>query len=90
MYVVHILDSIKGKGPSLKEYNALREYVDLFPNEVPRLSPKREIYLTIDLVPATVLVSKVPYKMSTPKLIDLKIKLSELLESKYIRLSVSA
>ena len=34
-------------------------------------------------------MSKTPYKMSTPKLLELKIQLQELLEKKYIRPSVS-
>ena len=34
-------------------------------------------------------MSKTPYKMSTPELLDLKMQLQELLEKKYIRPSVS-
>lgn len=61
----------------------------MFRDEVPGLHPKREIDFTIDFVPGVVLVSKVPYQMSTPKLIDLKMQLREMLTKKYIRLSVS-
>ena len=34
-------------------------------------------------------MSKVPYRMSTLEMIDLKMQLQELLENKYVRLSVS-
>ena len=34
-------------------------------------------------------MSKTPYKMSTPEILESKIQLQELLEKKYIRLSVS-
>ena len=43
----------------------------------------------IELVPGVAPVSKTPYKMSTPKMLELKMQLQELLEKKYIRLSVS-
>ena len=60
-----------------------------FPDEVPRLPPKRDIDFTIDLVPGATPVSKTPYGMSTLELIELKMQLQELLEKKYIRPSVS-
>ena len=61
----------------------------MFLDEVPGLPPKRDIYFTIDLVLGVASVSKMPYRMSTPKLLELKMKLQELLENKYIRPSVS-
>ena len=61
----------------------------MLPEEVPGLPPKRDIYFTIDLVSGAAPVSKTPYKMSTPELLELKIQLQELLEKKYIRPSVS-
>ena len=67
----------------------LWEFKDLFPDEIPRLPPKRDIYFTIDLVRGEAPVSKTPYKMSTPELLELKMQVHELLEKKYIRPSVS-
>ena len=61
----------------------------MFPDKVPRLSPKRGIDFTIDLVLGATPVSKIPYMMSTPKLLELKMKMQELLEKKYIHPSVS-
>ena len=61
----------------------------MFPNEIPGLPPKRDIYFTIELVPGAALVSKEPYRMSTPEMLELKMQLQELLEKKYIRSSVS-
>jgi hypothetical protein len=45
----------------------LKEFEDVF-QEIPRLPPKREIDLSIDLVPGAFPVSRNPYRMSTPKL----------------------
>ena len=51
----------------------------MFPNEIPRLPPKRDIDFTIELVPGAAPVSKTPYRMSTPEILELKMQLQELL-----------
>ena len=63
--------------------------MDVFPDEIPGLPPKREIGFTIDLVPGSAPVSKTPYRMSTPELLELRKQLQKLLENEYIRPSVS-
>ena len=50
---------------------------------------KRDIDFTIELVPRAAPVSKTPYRMSTPKMLELKMQLQDLLEKKYIRSSLS-
>ena len=66
----------------------LQEFKDVFPDEVPRLPSKMDVYFTIDLVLGAALVSKTPYMMSTPELLELKIQLQELLEKKYFNNAV--
>ena len=63
----------------------MQELRDVFPDKIPGLPPKRDIDFTIDLVPGAALVSKTPYMMSTPELLELKMQLQELIEKKYIR-----
>jgi hypothetical protein len=67
----------------------LWEFKDVFPEEVPGTPPKRDINFSIDLVPGVVPTSKVPYGMSTPKLVYLKVHLKEMLDKGYIRQSLS-
>ena len=67
----------------------LQEFKDVFLDEIPGLPPKRDIDFTIELVPGASPVSKTPYRMSTPEMLELKMQLQELLENKYIQLSVS-
>ena len=45
---------------------------------------KREIDFTINLVPGETLVSKAPYRIGTLELMDIKMKLQQLMEKKYI------
>ena len=60
----------------------------MFPNEFPWLPPKRDVDLTIELVLGKAAVSKTPYKVSTPEMLEIKMQLQELWEKKYNRPSV--
>eukprot|EP00253_Pinus_taeda_P021056 PITA_21056 len=74
---------------SAKVNNNPVKIADVFPEEIPRLPPKRDIDFTIELVPAAAPVSRAPYRMSIPELTELKMQLQELLDKNYIRPSVS-
>ena len=89
LYSTHVLEEIENEIPRLEDYHVLQEFRDVFPDEIPRLPPKRDIDFTSDLMSGAAPMSKTPYKMSTPELLDLKMQLQELLEKKYIRSSVS-
>ena len=52
----------------LQDIPVLKEFEDIFPEEVPRLPPKRDIDFTIDLIPRSVPASKSPYRMNIIKL----------------------
>ena len=43
----------------------------MFPNDFSVLLAKRDIYFTINLVPRAMLIFKAPYRMSTPKLVEI-------------------
>ena len=62
----------------------LQEFKDVFLDEIPGLPPKRDIDFTIELVLGEASVSKTPSRMSTSKILELKMQLQELLEKKYI------
>ncbi|RVW67492.1 Transposon Ty3-I Gag-Pol polyprotein [Vitis vinifera] len=67
----------------------VREYPDVFPEDLPGLPPEREVEFTIDLVPGTGPMSKAPYRMAPVELKELKVQLQELLDKGFIRPSVS-
>ena len=67
----------------------LQEFRDVFLDEIPGLPPNRDIDFTIELVSRATPVSKTSYRMSTLELLEMKMKLQELLEKKYIWTSVS-
>ena len=89
LYAAHIFDAIENETPKLEDFHVLQKFKDVFPNEIPGIPPKRDIDFTIELVLGVAPVSKTPYRMSTPEMLELKIHLQELLEKKYIWPSVS-
>ena len=44
------------------------EFVDVFPEELPSLPPRREVNFTIDLIPGATPISKAPYHLSPAEL----------------------
>ena len=67
----------------------LNEFIDVFPEEILGLPPRRELDFTIELVRGTVPSSKALYRMNILELNELKTLLKELIDKKYIRPSVS-
>ncbi|TYK06203.1 ty3-gypsy retrotransposon protein [Cucumis melo var. makuwa] len=73
----------------LNQEPAVRDYPDVFPEELPRLPPYREIDFAIELEPGTVPIFKAPYRMAPVELKELKVQLQELLDKDFTRPSVS-
>ena len=89
MYSTHILEATENETPRLEDFHVLQELGDVFLDEILGIPPKRDIDFTIELVSGVAPMSKEPYRMSTLEMLELKMQLHELLEKKYIRLSVS-
>jgi hypothetical protein len=89
LYEIQVLKTIEGDKPRLDDHPILREYRDVFPEEVPGLPLRRDIDFSIELAPTVVSVSRTPYQMSTPELVELKLQLKEMMDKGYIRPNVS-
>ncbi|KAL0541789.1 hypothetical protein IC582_021849 [Cucumis melo] len=74
---------------SLSSEPVVRDYLDVFPEELPGLPPHREVEFAIELEPGTVPISRAPYRMAPAELKELKVQLQELLDKGFIRPSVS-
>ena len=73
----------------LEDIPIVRDYPDVFPDDLPGLPPEREVEFTINVAPGTTPISKAPYRMTPLELKELKIQLQELLDKGFIRPSVS-
>jgi hypothetical protein len=56
----------------------VRDFLDVFLEELPGMPPEREVEFIIDLLPRTAPISKCPYRMSVEELQELKKQLTEL------------
>ncbi|KAA3477814.1 DNA/RNA polymerases superfamily protein [Gossypium australe] len=77
------------KESTVRNVRTVKEFSDVFPEELPRLPPDRGVEFGIDLLPGTVPVSIAPYRMAPKELVELKAQIQELLDRGFIRPSVS-
>ncbi|XP_042423149.1 uncharacterized protein LOC122010720 [Zingiber officinale] len=88
-YLLSMIKTDQDYTPPLSDIPIVREYPDVFPEELPGLPPKRQVEFTVELIPGTAPVSKAPYRMAPKELEELKVQLQELLDRGFIRPSVS-
>ena len=74
---------------NLENIPVIREFPDVFPEELLGVPPEREVDLSIEVVQRTTPISRAPYGMAPTELKELKTQLYELLDKGFIRPSVS-
>jgi hypothetical protein len=60
------------------------EFPDVFPEDLPRLPPERDVEFVIELKPGTAPISRRSYRMPPNELAELKTQLQDLLEKGFI------
>ena len=75
VYETHVLEEEENEYPSLEDLHVLQEFRNVFPNDILGIPPKSDIDFRIELVPSKESMSKTPYRMSTPEMIELKVQL---------------
>jgi hypothetical protein len=81
---INQLDTSQGS-----EVPVVNEFPDVFPEELPGLSPDRDIEFVIELKPGTAPIYKTPFRMTTPELAELEEHIMELLKKGFIHPSSS-
>jgi hypothetical protein len=66
------------KVTALEEILLVQEYSDIFLEQLPGMSPNRDIEFLVELLPRTPPISKRPYRMPINELVELKKQLAEL------------
>jgi hypothetical protein len=72
-----------------EDTHVVREFPDVFPDDLSGMPPERAIKFKIELQPGTAPIAKAPYKMPPVELKELKIQLQGLLDKGYICPSTS-
>ena len=87
-YLAYVVETEK-EGILVDEIPVVREFPDVFPDDITGLPPEREVEFTIDLIPGTEPISIPPYRMAPAELRELKAQLEELLSKGFIQPSIS-
>ena len=66
-----------------EEVPVVKDYPDVFPEELPGMPPDRDIEFLIELLPGTGPISKRPYRMPANDPEEIKKQIKELLEKGY-------
>ncbi|TYK27113.1 hypothetical protein E5676_scaffold478G00020 [Cucumis melo var. makuwa] len=74
---------------SFSSESVVREYPDVFPDELLGIPPLKEVDFDIELELGTVPISRAPYRMAPAEMKELKVQLQELLDKGFIRPSMS-
>jgi len=61
VFVVHVINNENDEDQILADIPVIRDFADVFPEEVPGLPPKRELEFSIEMIPGTVPIFKSPY-----------------------------
>ncbi|KAJ0535516.1 putative nucleotidyltransferase, Ribonuclease H [Helianthus annuus] len=87
-FLAHITAD-KGKGKSISDIPVVRDYSEVFPEELPGLPPARQVEFRIDLVPGANPIARAPYRLAPSEMPELSKQLQELSDKGFIRPSFS-
>ncbi|XP_028104464.1 uncharacterized protein LOC114303522 [Camellia sinensis] len=87
-YLCSVLEGQSMNG-GIDMISIVREFPDVFPEELPGELVDRKIEFTIEVVPGTQPISKTSYRMSPVEVKELKVQLQDLLDKGFICSSVS-
>ncbi|WMV45277.1 hypothetical protein MTR67_038662 [Solanum verrucosum] len=87
-YLSNIRDA-EVESPSIESILVVSEFREVFHNDLPGMTPDRDIDICIDLEPGTRPISIPPYRMAPAELRELKAQIQELLDKRFIHPSAS-
>nr|GEZ22287.1 putative reverse transcriptase domain-containing protein [Tanacetum cinerariifolium] len=79
----------KSKEKRLEDVLVVRDFLKVFPEDLPRLALTRQVEFQIDLVPGAASVARAPDKLAPSRLQELSSQLQELVDKEFIRPSSS-
>ncbi|GKC23649.1 hypothetical protein Tco_1025799, partial [Tanacetum coccineum] len=79
----------KSKEKRLEDVPMIRDFPEVFPEELPGLPSPRQVDFRIGLIPGATPVARAPYRLAPSEMKELSVQLQELLEKGFIRLSSS-
>ncbi|KAI3748391.1 hypothetical protein L6452_11427 [Arctium lappa] len=87
-YLAYVIDAKKEK-KSMEDIAIVREFSEVFPDDLTSLPPERQVEFQIDLVPRAAPIARAPYRLAPSEMKELMSQLQELLDKGFIRPSTS-
>ncbi|KAA3487281.1 DNA/RNA polymerases superfamily protein [Gossypium australe] len=87
-YLAYELD-VSASSATVDSIQIVREFLDVFPEELLGLRLDCEVEFRLELLPGTASVSIAPYRIAPKKFQELKVQVEEILDRGFIRPSVS-
>ncbi|GJV21290.1 putative reverse transcriptase domain-containing protein [Tanacetum coccineum] len=84
-----IIREKKSDEKRLEDIPVVREFPEVFLEDLPRLPPVRQVEFQIDLIPGAALVARTPYRLAPSEMQELSNQLQELADRGFIRPSTS-
>ncbi|GJU20135.1 putative reverse transcriptase domain-containing protein [Tanacetum coccineum] len=88
LFVAHVTEK-EPKEKRLEDVPVIRDFPEVFPDDLPGLPPPRQVEFKIELVPGAAPVARAPYRLAPSELKELADQLQELSEKGFIRPSSS-
>ncbi|GJV41601.1 hypothetical protein Tco_1420041 [Tanacetum coccineum] len=79
----------KSKEKQLEDVPVVKDFLEVFPKDLPGLPPIRQVEFHIDLVPGAAPVARAPYRLAPSEMKELSDQLQELSDKGFIRPSSS-
>ncbi|GJY24008.1 putative reverse transcriptase domain-containing protein [Tanacetum coccineum] len=88
VFVAQVMEK-KSDEKRLEDIPVVREFPEVFPEDLPGLPPVRQVEFQIDLIPGTTPVARAPYRLAPSEMQELSNQLQELSDRGFIRPSTS-
>nr|GFD38503.1 putative reverse transcriptase domain-containing protein [Tanacetum cinerariifolium] len=88
VFLAHVTTKeAKGKSEKKRLENVpiVRDFPEVFPEDLPGLPPTRQVVFQIDLIPDAAPVARAPYRLAPPEIKELSEQLKELSDKGFIR-----
>ncbi|GJZ34303.1 putative reverse transcriptase domain-containing protein [Tanacetum coccineum] len=88
VFVAQIMEK-KSDEKRLEDIPVVREFLEVFPEDLPGLPPVRQVEFQINLIPGATPVARAPYRLAPSEMQELSNQLQELADRGFIRPSTS-
>ncbi|GJV50385.1 putative reverse transcriptase domain-containing protein [Tanacetum coccineum] len=88
--IAKALSNVKVDEPKMSDISVVRDFVEVFPEDLSGLPPQRQVEFRIDLIPRATPVAKSPYRLAPSEMQELFVQFQELQDKGFIRPSHSS